>query len=58
MSAGVPCPICKKHVPRKNPNFPFCSERCRTLVLSRWADGSYAIEGDAVTIPDDASQES
>jgi len=47
------CPICKKDVLRKQPEFPFCSERCRILDLSRWADGSYAIEGEVTHIPDD-----
>ena len=27
---------------------PFCSERCRTEDLARWADGTYRIPGETV----------
>jgi len=37
------CPICKKKSERGSPDFPFCSDRCRTLDLAHWADGSYSI---------------
>jgi endogenous inhibitor of DNA gyrase (YacG/DUF329 family) len=37
------CPICKKVVGSKTPDFPFCSERCRTIDLGKWASGSYVI---------------
>lgn len=37
------CPICKKTVAVKAPDFPFCSERCRTIDLGKWASGSYVI---------------
>ncbi|HEX4426109.1 MAG TPA: DNA gyrase inhibitor YacG [Terriglobales bacterium] len=37
------CPICKKEVLRTDPEFPFCSERCRTIDLGRWASGAYVI---------------
>jgi endogenous inhibitor of DNA gyrase (YacG/DUF329 family) len=37
------CPICKKDVPRTEVEFPFCSERCRTIDLGRWASGAYVI---------------
>ena len=36
-----PCPECKR--PSTRESYPFCSERCRTLDLSRWLNGSYAI---------------
>ncbi|MCA0255906.1 MAG: DNA gyrase inhibitor YacG [Proteobacteria bacterium] len=36
-----PCPECGK--PSHRENYPFCSDRCRTLDLSRWLNGSYAI---------------
>ncbi len=26
-----------------NPEFPFCSERCRTIDLGKWASGAYVI---------------
>lgn len=37
------CPICKKAVKNANLGFPFCSERCRTIDLGRWASGAYVI---------------
>jgi endogenous inhibitor of DNA gyrase (YacG/DUF329 family) len=37
------CPICKKEVKPGDPEFPFCSERCRIIDLGNWASGKYAI---------------
>jgi uncharacterized protein len=37
------CPICKKQVKSTDPHFPFCSERCRTVDLGKWASGGYVI---------------
>lgn len=37
------CPICKKLVPLDHPEVPFCSERCRTIDLGKWASGDYKI---------------
>jgi endogenous inhibitor of DNA gyrase (YacG/DUF329 family) len=37
------CPICRKEVIRDNPEFPFCSERCRLIDLGNWASGKYVI---------------
>ena len=37
------CPICKKDVKATAPDFPFCSERCRTIDLGKWASGGYVI---------------
>src|SRR5215469_11890112 len=39
----VRCPICKKAVMSSSPDFPFCSERCRTIDLGKWASGGYVI---------------
>jgi uncharacterized protein len=39
----VHCPICKKAVSRNDADFPFCSERCRTIDLGKWASGDYVI---------------
>ncbi|WP_337266029.1 DNA gyrase inhibitor YacG [Oryzifoliimicrobium ureilyticus] len=36
-----PCPECGK--PSSRDHYPFCSNRCRDLDLSRWLTGSYAI---------------
>lgn len=37
------CPICKKVVKNGDPEFPFCSDRCRTIDLGKWASGAYVI---------------
>ena len=42
-TAKVHCPICKKSVKTTDPNFPFCSQRCRTIDLGKWASGEYVI---------------
>ncbi len=37
----APCPECSK--PSHREHYPFCSNRCREVDLSRWLTGSYAI---------------
>jgi len=37
------CPICKKDVAGSDPEFPFCSSRCRIIDLGKWASGGYVI---------------
>ena len=37
------CPICRKIVLKSEPEFPFCSERCRTIDLGRWLGESYSL---------------
>lgn len=38
------CPTCQKALPEgKRPEFPFCSERCRTIDLGKWLNGDYRI---------------
>jgi hypothetical protein len=37
------CPTCRKLVPRDEPDFPFCSDRCRLIDLGKWASGGYVI---------------
>ncbi|HEY9140640.1 MAG TPA: DNA gyrase inhibitor YacG [Bryobacteraceae bacterium] len=37
------CPICKKEVALGDAEFPFCSERCRTIDLGNWASGKYVV---------------
>ena len=37
------CPTCRKIVLRTEPDFPFCSERCRLIDLGKWASGGYVI---------------
>ena len=35
----------------KDEQFPFCSERCRTIDLGKWASGAYKISS-AINDPD------
>ena len=37
------CPICKKPVQRTGEDYPFCSDRCRTVDLGNWASEKYVI---------------
>lgn len=38
------CPICKKATDSsKDAEFPFCSERCRTLDLGAWSAEKYVV---------------
>jgi endogenous inhibitor of DNA gyrase (YacG/DUF329 family) len=37
------CPTCRKIVLRSDPEFPFCSDRCRLIDLGKWASGGYVI---------------
>ena len=37
------CPICKNVVKSVDADFPFCSDRCRTIDLGKWASGAYVI---------------
>ncbi len=43
MPKTLHCPICKKPVDLANPEVPFCSARCRTVDLGKWASGDYKI---------------
>jgi endogenous inhibitor of DNA gyrase (YacG/DUF329 family) len=54
----IRCPICKKPVARADPDFPFCSERCRTIDLGKWASGQYVISSPVKDISDEFEQES
>jgi len=53
----IRCPICKKPVKSTAEDFPFCSPRCRTIDLGKWASGEYVVSSpvkDAEeAIPDD-----
>ncbi len=42
-SLKLRCPICKKPAKAADPDFPFCSERCRLIDLGKWASGAYVI---------------
>lgn len=42
-SVKLRCPICKTAVKSTDAEFPFCSKRCRTIDLGKWASGGYVI---------------
>lgn len=38
------CPICRKPTELGgNPDFPFCTERCRLIDLGKWSSEEYVI---------------
>ena len=37
------CPTCGQIVTVNDPDFPFCSEHCKTIDLGKWASGVYRI---------------
>ena len=42
-TSSLRCPICRTLVTRSSEDFPFCSDRCRTIDLGKWASGKYVI---------------
>ena len=42
------CPTCRTLVTAKDENFPFCSDRCRSIDLGKWASGAYRISSPIV----------
>ncbi|MGA9527781.1 MAG: DNA gyrase inhibitor YacG [Terriglobales bacterium] len=46
------CPICKKPVKNSEPDYPFCSDRCRSVDLGKWASGAYVIPVTEADDPD------
>ena len=51
------CPICRKEVTRENPEFPFCSARCRIIDLGNWASEKYVISSPAEIRSDSEDEE-
>jgi endogenous inhibitor of DNA gyrase (YacG/DUF329 family) len=41
--SSLRCPTCRALVLASDAEFPFCSERCRTIDLGKWASGGYVI---------------
>ena len=52
------CPICRKEVPTDSAEVPFCSERCRTIDLGKWASGQYVISSPLKDTADEFEVES
>jgi uncharacterized protein len=44
------CPICKKEVALGDPQFPFCSERCRIIDLGNWSAEKYVVSSPAGSV--------
>jgi endogenous inhibitor of DNA gyrase (YacG/DUF329 family) len=51
------CPICKRPVNLKDPDAPFCSNRCREIDLGNWAMEKYVISTPAYIPPDREADE-
>lgn len=47
------CPVCKKPVSPQDPDYPFCSQRCKTTDLGNWASERYVISTPAEPPEDD-----
>jgi hypothetical protein len=47
------CPICRKQVKLGDPDFPFCSERCRLIDLGNWSAEKYRIPTTANPMQDE-----
>ena len=52
-SLKIKCPICKTPVNKTGADFPFCSERCRTIDLGKWASGGYVVSSPVTDISDE-----
>jgi endogenous inhibitor of DNA gyrase (YacG/DUF329 family) len=52
------CPICKKSVKHTDPEFPFCSDRCRIIDLGKWASGGYVISSPATDTEESIREDS
>jgi endogenous inhibitor of DNA gyrase (YacG/DUF329 family) len=50
------CPICNKPVSETDPEFPFCSDRCRLVDLGNWASGKYAIPAEEKREPEEEEE--
>jgi hypothetical protein len=42
-SSTLRCPTCNTLLLQSDPDFPFCSDRCRLIDLGKWASGAYRI---------------
>jgi uncharacterized protein len=54
-AAKLKCPTCKKLAHKTNPDFPFCSDRCRLIDLGKWASGAYVISSPVTDIEDEVN---
>jgi uncharacterized protein len=50
-SRSLRCPTCRTLVLKGSADFPFCSDRCRSIDLGKWASGGYVIST-AITDPE------
>jgi endogenous inhibitor of DNA gyrase (YacG/DUF329 family) len=52
------CPTCKKvETKLGDPDFPFCSERCRLIDLGAWASEKYVISTPANPQPESEDED-
>ena len=50
------CPICRTIVLRTQEDFPFCSDRCRSIDLGKWASEEYTVSIPLKDISDETEQ--
>jgi endogenous inhibitor of DNA gyrase (YacG/DUF329 family) len=50
------CVFCRRH-PVEKAWRPFCSQRCKTQDLARWADEAYRVPDAPVAEPDETDDE-
>jgi endogenous inhibitor of DNA gyrase (YacG/DUF329 family) len=58
-TTNVQCPTCKTSIEwsSKNPQRPFCSERCQKIDFGDWASESFAIAGEPAIVDGDFNDE-
>ena len=55
MGEALVCVLCRTRP--ADPRWkPFCSERCKTADLARWADGRYRVAAEPVPSDDDLDE--
>ena len=52
----IKCPTCKTSVKKSDADFPFCSERCKTIDLGKWASGGYVVSSPVTDISDEMEE--
>ena len=55
MGEALLCVLCRTR-PVNERYRPFCSERCRTEDLAKWADGRYHVAGEPATSSTDNAE--
>jgi endogenous inhibitor of DNA gyrase (YacG/DUF329 family) len=59
MAQRLRCPTCQRPIQWTDqfPFRPFCSDRCRLIVLGAWLSGTHAIAGEPLEAPQPPAEE-